>query len=282
MRGSIRRRGRSWTVTYDEGFDEHGRRRQRSKAGFATRAEAQRFLTDALSRLDGGTYAAPSKTTVRDYLEAEWLPAVTGTVRPLSLEKYRSIVKLRILPTLGHLRLQALTGAHLTALYRELGEAGLSASTIRLTHAVLHRALRDAVRWGRLVRNPADSADPPAATRSRAQAWSPRDLALFLAHTREDVNFPLWRTAAMTGARRGEILGLTWRALDLDGPSLSRAAARPHAWRSDVRSAEVGAVAKNDRARRGNGRRSSRAPRGAATRARLRRTCVRRPRPRVR
>jgi integrase len=262
MRGSIRRRGRSWTVTYDEGFDEHGRRRQRSKAGFATRAEAQRFLTDALSRLDGGTYAAPSKTTVRDYLEAEWLPAVTGTVRPLSLEKYRSIVKLRILPTLGHLRLQALTGAHLTAL--------------------LHRALRDAVRWGRLVRNPADSADPPAATRSRAQAWSPRDLALFLAHTREDVNFPLWRTAAMTGARRGEILGLTWRALDLDGPSLSRAAARPHAWRSDVRSAEVGAVAKNDRARRGNGRRSSRAPRGAATRARLRRTCVRRPRPRVR
>jgi hypothetical protein len=66
------------------GQDEHGKRRQRSKGGFATKRDAQRFLTDTLSRLGDGAYAAPSKVTVAEYLTAEWLPAVEATLRPLS------------------------------------------------------------------------------------------------------------------------------------------------------------------------------------------------------
>jgi len=221
MRGHVHKRGATWTVVYDEGHDENGHRRQRSKGGFHTRREAQAFLTDTLARLGDGSYAQPSKTAVRDYLEQEWLPAIESTVRPLTFTQYRSVVRLRILPTLGHLRLQTLTGGHLNSLYRELEQAGLSVSTRRLTHAVLHRALKDAVRWGRLVRNPADLADPPAAARTRAQAWTAKELARFLEHVHGDRLFPLWRLAATTGMRRGELLGLTWRCLDLDGGRLS-------------------------------------------------------------
>jgi hypothetical protein len=61
--------------------------------------------------------------------------------------------------------------------------------TIRYTHAVLHRALRDAVRWGRLVRNPADMADPTKAERSRTQAWTAKELARFLEHVQDDKLF---------------------------------------------------------------------------------------------
>ena len=86
---------------------------------------------------------------------------------------------------------------------------------------MLHRALRDAVRCGKLVRNPADMANPPRAERSRAQAWTAKELARFLEHVQEDRLFPLWRVAATTGMRRGELLGLTWRCLDLDGARLS-------------------------------------------------------------
>ena len=221
MRGHVRKRGATWTVVYDEGRDEHGRRRQRSRGGFATRREAQRFLTDVLSRLGDGSYAHPSKLTLSEFLRDEWLPAVEATVRPLTFTQYRSVIRLRILPTLGHLRLQALTGAHVTALYRELEQAGLSASTRRQTHAVLHRALRDAVRWGKLVRNPADMADPPAQTRTRVQAWTAKELGRFLEHVRGDRLFPLWRLAATTGMRRGELAGLTWRCLDLEGARLA-------------------------------------------------------------
>jgi integrase len=86
---------------------------------------------------------------------------------------------------------------------------------------VLHRSLRDAVRWGRLVRNPADMADPPAASRTRVQAWTAGELGRFLGHVREERLFALWRLAATSGMRRGELAGLCWRCLDLDGGRLS-------------------------------------------------------------
>ncbi len=168
MRGHVRKRGSSWTIVYDEGRDERGKRIHPSRGGFRARADAQRFLNETLTRLGDGSYAAPAKTTLTNFLNGEWLPAVESTVRPLTFTQYRSVVRLRILPTLGHLRLQALTGGHVNALYRELEQAGLAVATRRQTHAVLHRALRDAVRWGRLVRNPADMADPRRRSHARA------------------------------------------------------------------------------------------------------------------
>jgi integrase len=213
--------GNTWAVVYDEGHDDSGRRRQRWKSGFATRREAQAFLTDVLGRLGDGSYAQPSKITLAEFLTSEWLPAIEGTVRPLTSAQHSSTVRALIVPRLGHVRLQALTGGHLNALYRDLEQAGLAAGTRRRAHAVLHRALRDAVRWGKLVRNPADMADPPKAEHSRAQAWTAKELARFLEHVREDKLFPLWRLAATTGMRRGELLGLTWRYLDLENGRLS-------------------------------------------------------------
>ena len=218
MRGHVRKRGSTWTVVYDEGRD--GRRRQRSKGGFATRREAQAFLTDVLSRLASGSYAAPAKLTLGDFLTTEWLPAVEGTLRPLSLTRYESAIRLYIAPQIGHIRLQTLSGGHLNTLYRELEQAGLSVATRRLTHAVLHRALRDAVRWGKLTRNPADMADPPSRGRARARAWTASELRRFLEHVEGDRLYALWRVAATTGMRRGELGAVTWRALDLDGARL--------------------------------------------------------------
>jgi len=229
---SLRRRlsrcfavNKTWTAIYHEGEGEDGKRKQRWMGGFATRKAAQAFLTDVLSRLGDGSYVQPSKLTLRAFVEDEWLPAIAGTVRTLTLTQYRSVMKGRILPRLGHHRLQALTGAHLNALYRELEEGdeekeGLSPASRRLTHAVLSRACRDAVRWGRVVRNPAAAADPPAAAESRATAWTAKELGRFLEHIAGDRLIALWRLAATTGMRRGELLGLTWFALDLDGSTL--------------------------------------------------------------
>jgi integrase len=220
MRGSITRRGSLWTVRYDEPTEQGGRR-QRRRSGFATRREAESFLTETLARLGDGSYAAPQKTTLNAFLEDEWLPAVASSLRSLSFEQYRSVIRRYVEPGIGRVRLQALSGGHLNALYRELEQKGLSPATRRVVHAVLHRALGDAVRWGRLVRNPAAMADPPKRPGSRASAWTAAELSRFLAHVQDDRLYGLWRLAATTGMRRGELAGVTWRVLDLEAARLA-------------------------------------------------------------
>jgi integrase len=216
VKGSVYRRNKTWTVVYDE-TPADGGRSQRSKGGFRTRKEAQQFLNEQLQRLDAGTYTGPSKLTVSEFLVGEWLPAVRGTLRPLSYEKYEQAVRLYLVPRLGRIRLQALGAGQINGAYNDLEAAGLSVSTRRVVHAVLRRALRDAVRWGRLARNPAAMADPPATARGTARAWTESELRRFLAHVADDPWFAFWRLAATTGMRRGELGGLTWRAVDLDG-----------------------------------------------------------------
>ena len=129
-------------------------------------------------------------------------------------------------------------------------------------HAVIRRALRDAVRWGRSpATRPHGRPAEPARAAAR-QAWTAGELRRFLEHVAGDRLFALWRLAATTGMRRGELAGLTWRALDLDGARLSvEQQLVPTARRRDVRPAEVGAVRRTRRARPGDGRRAARAPR---------------------
>jgi integrase len=77
------------------------------------------------------------------------------------------------------------------------------------------------MRWGKLTRNPGELAKPPARGRSRAQAWTAIELRAFLECTGGDRLAACWRLATTTGASRGELLGVTWRALDLDAASLT-------------------------------------------------------------
>jgi integrase len=221
MRGSTRKRSSTWTAYWDAYNPETGGRRQKSKGGFRTQKEAQQHLATVITQVTEGTYVEPSRQPLARFLRDEWLPAIGGTVRPLTSDRYTKIVHNYVAKRdIGAVPLCALSGGHLTALYAELEREGLSVSTRRLTHAVLRRALGDGVRWGKLARNPAAAADPPALPRSHAQSWSARELRAFLAHVEGDRLFALWRLGATTGMRRGELLGLTWRHLDLDGSRL--------------------------------------------------------------
>jgi integrase len=219
MRGHVQKRGSRWSVRYDEPTAD-GTRRQRRKGGFATRREAERFLGEQIQRLGDGSYAEPTRQTFAQFM-AEWLPAAKGTVRPLTATNYERVVRRHLVPHLGSLRLQSVSGAHLNALYRQLEADGLAPGTLHVVHAVAHRALGDAVRWGKLVRNPVDAADPPATSGRRVQSWTATELGRFLEHDAPDRLFGLWRLAATTGMRRGEVLGLTWRYLDLDAARAS-------------------------------------------------------------
>ena len=174
MRGSVRKRGTTWTWYLFELAPVTGKRQQRSKGGFRTKRECQEALNEALARLREGTFVPPSQRTLGSFLLDEWLPAVQPpSVRPSTWLSYRMNAETHIVPALGHLPLQRLTPAQLTAFYRSLLDhgrrdgGGLAPKTVRNIHGELHTALKDAMRWGYVARNIAASADLP-------RAWRPR------------------------------------------------------------------------------------------------------------
>jgi integrase len=228
-RGSVRLRGTTWTVVFDESRAD-GRRRQRSKGGFRTRKDAERYLREQLVSLDAGTYMAPHKLTVATYFAEHWLPAMQARgLRPSTLERYESHVRCAITPALGGLPLQGLMPTHLNKLYGDLRTAGRAPKTIRNIHGVLSKALADAERWGLVGRNAARLADVPTVARPKLRVWSPEQTRAFLAAVANDRLFAAWLLAATTGMRRGELLGLRWEDIDLDTGVVRVAQARVRA-----------------------------------------------------
>jgi integrase len=190
------------------------RRQEWSEAHSSAKA-ADRARRDALTALERGSFVPRSNETVAEFLY-EWLEAIRATIRATTFASYRVNVEARIIPALGHVKLQALGPAALNRFYAELADAGLSAKTIRNIHVILHKALADAVRWGRISRNPASLADPPRATRPQMSVWTVEQIRAFLEHEIGERLFAAWLLLAMTGMRRGELLGLRWSDVDLD------------------------------------------------------------------
>ena len=122
-------------------------------------------------------------------------------------------------------------GSQVNALYAKLAESGkkngkkgLSPTTVHHVHACLHKALKDAVRWGHIGRNPLDAADPPRKKGDGSRemrTWTKEQLKAFLDSVKDDRLHALWHTIAMTGMRRGEALGLRWSDVDLENGRLS-------------------------------------------------------------
>jgi integrase len=227
----IERRPKAKCPKCGGGLRETEERRRETKSGFATRKECQAAMNKLLVAVEQHAYAAPTKASVREYLTKEWLPAVKATIRPSTYNSYVQHVECHIAPHIGSLKLAKLTGSQVNALYAKLaesgkkdGKTGLSPMTVHHVHSCLHKACKDAVRWGHLPKNPLEAADPPrkkGAGAKEMQTWSKEQLRAFLVAMKEERLSPLWHTIAMTGMRRGEAIGLRWSDVDLENARLS-------------------------------------------------------------
>jgi integrase len=216
--GSIQqRKDGSWAAVVDLGWT-NGKRTRKTVYG-PTRKDVARQLTDLLkTRKDG--MPIPVGTENVDAFLARWLDATKPTVRPRTWQRYEQYVRLHAAPALGRVRLSNLGPHHLQALYAERLEAGFSAQTVVHLHRMLHRALSQAVRWGLVARNVTELVDPPRVPRKEMRALSP-DEARRLLHAAQGNRFEaLYTVAVTTGMREGELLGLRWRDVDLDGRRL--------------------------------------------------------------
>ena len=196
-------------------------RRQVWTGPYRTLADARIARADVVTRQAQGTYAAPNRLTFGEYL-GFWLEAQTARVRPSTLASYRANIRKHVAPLLGSKRLQALTALDLDAFYARLlreGRAagkGLRPKTVRNVAIIIGKALNDAERKALVVRNVATKADPPKGSRKQLNAWEPNELRAWVESVADDRLAGSWRLLATTGMRRGEVLGLPWRNLDLD------------------------------------------------------------------
>ena len=210
----------TWSYVFDAGRVA-GKRKQQTKGGFRTRKEAQRALTEALEALDKGTFVAPGRMTVGDYM-ITWLES-RASLRPGTLVSYESHVRLYIAPAIGDVRMEDLRSTHVDRLFSDLRNREgrpLSAATLQRVRATLNKALNDAVRKGLLRSNHARYVDLPSVPKRELDVWSIADLQKFLRHVEDDRLGVLFRLIAMTGMRRGEVAGLRWTDVDLMGGQL--------------------------------------------------------------
>ncbi len=185
-----------------------------------TRGEVQAKMKEAQRDLDAGLDLSARRQTVGQYLEG-WLSAsAKPRVKAKTYEGYESIVRVRIVPRLGRKSLARLTALDVQALYADLERAGLSNQSIQHAHRVLHSALKQAIRWGLIARNPCEGATPPRPERAEMHVMTQDQVTAFLDATRDHPAHTLYVLAVTTGMRQGELFGLRWADIHLDAGKL--------------------------------------------------------------
>jgi integrase len=197
--------GRGWyaAVTGADG------RRVMRKAPRQTERGAEALLRELLAQRATGELTKGT-TTLTDFKD-EWLRTCKRRgCRPGTLDTYRKKLETYVEPTLGKIRLHKLTAGQIEKLYDQLGDAGLSAATLRLTHTCLHNLLKLAKRRKLVGHVVTELVDPPKAVKFEARPLTVAEAKLLLRSIANHRYGPFWTVMLGLGCRFGEAAGLRW------------------------------------------------------------------------
>jgi len=232
MKGHISKRtrkdgGTSWLLKYDAGSDpKTGQRLQRYKTVRGSKKDAERKLRSLLSHVDKGTHVDRNRLTLGDWCET-WIRTYKLEKARKTRERYAELLRLHVIPKLGSLKLQNVTGDDIQNAYAELLTSGgrrgqgLAARTVLHVHRLLSQVLAMAAKKRHVPRNAAEDVEAPEPKPTEIQVLDKAQLTMLLTGLQGRALYPLVALAAGTGMRRGELLALRWSDVNLLGQELS-------------------------------------------------------------
>jgi integrase len=204
--GSVFKRGNRWVAQVGTG-------KNRETKYFDTQKDANAWRHKMIEQRHQGLVFAGSKVSLSKFLD-EWLVVAKTSVRPNTFQQYSQVVHQHINPVLGYIVLKDLRPDHVQSLYTNKLANGVSPSSTRMIHAVIHRALNHALKLGLVYRNVADSVTRPKVVRKEMKTLNDYQVRqLIQVAESEQMRLLLW-VAVVTGLRQGELLGLKWSDLD--------------------------------------------------------------------
>lgn len=213
----------SWKIRIEMPKDiTTGKRKQKCFTFYGKKKEAEKFLTEKLRELDTGLLIDTKKMRFGEYLDY-WKDKTFSNLEITTREGYIQKIEKHIKPYLANILLENLKPLHLQNFYDEKlqkgkldGKGGLSPRTVLAIHRIIYSALHQAVKWQLVVRNVAEAVEPPKAKKYEAKYLSDKETEKLIKKVQNtDIYIPVM-LAIYTGARRGEILGLSWNNVDLE------------------------------------------------------------------
>ncbi len=230
---SVYKRNKTWTA-HAKWTDREGKTQQKTKGGFPTKKAAEKEERAILSRVDSGRQLGGSSPTLAEYLLEMWLPKhrLLTKLKASTYETYKMQILVYVNPSIGHLRIDEIRTQHLENFYIEMQSSGrkktlkdgtnaLSSKTVRNLASVIHKALKDAVRLNQIAFNPSDSALKPKLSPPDIDFMTPENLMKYVASIQGHRYGPVLQLVALTGMRRGELLGLSWKDVDFKAGTIN-------------------------------------------------------------
>ena len=186
-----------------------------------TYKEAEKKLAVAMGDAARGLVYDENQTLGK-YITRWLTDSAKHAVKATSYRAYESQIRNHIVPALGKVKLSRLTPAHLQALYAAKLCEGMKPASVRQIHAILHKALEQAVRFNLIPTNPAGKVDPPKVRQEEITPLAAEQASKLLDVTRNERDRfeALYVLALTTGLRIGELIGLKWSDIDLDARRL--------------------------------------------------------------
>jgi integrase len=213
----LRKDGR-WEARITLGW-EGGKRKTKSYFA-ATQADVQEKLLAARSDLARGLLISAKAQTLGAFLDDWLLRSLKPRAKARAFESFSTITRLHIKPMLGSVPLHKLTPQHISRLLHDKSTAGLSPQTVSNIKTVLRSALGQALKWSLVSRNSAALVDAPRIIRKQVVPFDAEQAGRLLEAAKGSRYEAVYELALMLGMRRGELLGLRWADVDLDGRTL--------------------------------------------------------------
>lgn len=223
---SVYKRGKTWTA-HAKWTDSKGKKHQETKGGFHGKKDATKYEREILTRVDSGRHIASTGLSFSDYLNDMWLPRrrELKNLKESTYETYKMLIAAYIEPQIGSMRIDEIRTHHIESFFIEMlcsgrkknrkdGIETLSAKTVRNIASIIHTGLKDAVRLELIAFNPSDSAIKPKVNAPEVDFMTPDNLMKYVGSIQDHRYGTALQLVALTGMRRGEILGLSWNAVD--------------------------------------------------------------------